>query len=116
MKVLNHHIYEYRKGLRNLVLHTMKAEEILIAIAKLEKLQIPYYLQEVTPSKVNVFFGKLQCVEIVKSFGKKTLSNFTDEEDFILGILLVYDRILQSERYLKRISERRKGNFHSSVR
>ncbi len=93
----------------------MNAEDILIAYEKLKKLQIPCYIQQVTPQKVNVFFGKQQCVDIVKSFGKKPLSSFTDEEDFILGIMLGYDRILQVERYLKRISDKKNKNQLISV-
>jgi hypothetical protein len=31
-----------------------------------------------------------------------SLSNLTDEEDFILGTMLGYDRVKQCERYLKR--------------
>jgi len=31
-----------------------------------------------------------------------SLSDLTDEEDFILGTMLGYDRVKQCERYLKR--------------
>ena len=32
----------------------------------------------------------------------RSLSDLTDEEDFILGVMLGYDRLKQCERYLKR--------------
>jgi hypothetical protein len=104
MKVLCHHIYEYKKGLRNLVLHTMNSSDLKQAEEKLEKLQITYFVQHVTPNKVNIFFGKEECVRIIHSFGKDSLNSFSDEEDFILGIMLGYDRMLQCNRYIKRKS------------
>jgi hypothetical protein len=32
MKVFCHHIYEYKKGLRNLILHTMASIDVQLAI------------------------------------------------------------------------------------
>lgn len=102
MKVLCHHIYEYKKGLRNLVLHTMCSNDIKLAEEKLLRHNISYFIHFVTPKKINVFFGKAECVKIVQSFNKKLLSEFSDEEDFILGIMLGYDRMQQCERYIGR--------------
>ncbi|MDQ1770185.1 DUF2023 family protein [Labilibaculum euxinus] len=102
MQILLHHVYEYKKGLRSLVLHTMnskekdKTEELLI------RKGINYFLHTVNENKINVFFGKEECIQIILSFGEKSLSHFSDEEDFILGIMLGYDRTLQYERYMKR--------------
>ena len=93
MKVLCHHIYEYKKGLRNLVLHTMSSAELDLAEEKLRRNNISYFIQYVTSQKINIFFGKHQCVSIIRSFNKQSLSNFTPEEDFILGVMLGYDRI-----------------------
>lgn len=106
MKVLCHHIYEYKKGLRNLVLHTMASRDLGKAEEKLQQYRITYFVQYVTPQKVNVFFGKEQCVKIVKSFQRRTLTDFTPEEDFILGIMLGYDRLIQCDRYLVRNAKR----------
>lgn len=102
MQVLFHHVYEYKKGLRSLVLHTMSANEQYKTEELLKRKKIPYLLQYVNSKKINVFFGKKQCVKIIESFGEKSLSDFTDEEDFILGIMLGYDRTQQYERYIKR--------------
>ena len=52
MKVFCHHIYEYKKGLRNLILHTMSARDVKMAIRKLEANQIHYLIQPVTSTKV----------------------------------------------------------------
>ncbi len=102
MKVLCHHIYEYKKGLRNLVLHTMSSDDAKLAEEKLLRHNIAYFVQYVTPFKVNIFFGKEQCVKIIQSFKKESLSEFSHEEDFMLGIMLGYDRMQQCERYLTR--------------
>lgn len=102
MQVLLHHVYEYNKGLRSLVLHTMSKKEQFKAEELLIRKGICYSLQYVNHHKINVFFGKEECIKIVKSFGDKSLSFFTVEEDFILGIMLGYDRTQQYERYIKR--------------
>jgi hypothetical protein len=102
MQILLHHVYEYNKGLRSLVLHTMSANEQCRTEELLRRKEISYTLQYVNSHKINVFFGKQQCIKIIKSFGEKSLSNFTDEEDFILGVMLGYDRTQQCDRYIKR--------------
>lgn len=102
MKVLNHHIYEYEKGLRNLILHTMPSKDREKVENILRKRNIDYHIQIVNGVKINIFFGAWNCVEIVKKFAYKNLSKFSDEEDFILGIMLGYDRLKQCERYLRR--------------
>jgi len=48
-----------------------------------------------------VFFGNRVCIEVLKRFGKRSLADFTAEEDFVLGIMLGYDRLKQCERYLR---------------
>lgn len=103
MKVLNHHIYEYKKGLRNLVLHTMKRCDVKLAEERLFRQNISFHIQPVTANTVNIYFGKEECVKIIKLFGNKSLSNFSPEEDFILGTMLGYDRMLQCQRFIQQI-------------
>ena len=102
MQVLRQHIYEYEKGLRDLILHTTSSylEEDIICL--LEKKQIGYIIQRASENKINVFFGDFKCINILRKIGDKSLSDYTDEEDFILGIMLGYDRLQQCDRYLKR--------------
>lgn len=102
MQILMHHIYEYRKGLRQLVLHTMHASDLKLVESLLNKKEITYKIQVLNERKMNVFFGKMECIRIIESFGEKMLNEFTDEEDFILGIMLGYDRSQQCDRYIKR--------------
>ena len=104
MKVLHHHIYEYKKGLRNLVLHTMSASLKHEALRKLENNNIAYFVQEITTEKINIFFGAEDCIEVIKHFNKSSLSDFTPEEDFILGTMLGYGRLQQCNRYLERVT------------
>ncbi|AEH61392.1 Domain of unknown function DUF2023 [Methanosalsum zhilinae DSM 4017] len=102
MQVFRHHIYEYQKGLRHLILHTTSQcfEDEIISL--LEKKRIDYLIQPASGKKINVFFGDRRCIEVLNRIGRKNLSRFTDEEDFILGIMLGYDRLKQCERYLER--------------
>jgi Protein of unknown function (DUF2023). len=102
MTVLMHHIYEYKKGLRNLVLHTMSTADRIQAEIRLQHQHIAYHVCVVSETKINIFFGAAQCVEVVRKFGDKRLNRFTPEEDFILGIMLGYDRLQQCNRYLQR--------------
>ena len=102
LKVLNHHIYEYRKGVRNLVLYTIPMSLKKWAVSRLERDSISYIVRPVSSRKVNLFFGKKECVEVVASIGNKKLNEFTLEEDFILGIMLGYGRLAQCCRYLRR--------------
>ena len=102
MKVFNHHIYEYKKGLRSLVLHTLPSGCREQAERKLVHNEIPFLIREVNERKINIFFGERECVDIIESFGDRPLNEFTCEEDFILGTMLGYCRLQQCRRYLKR--------------
>ena len=102
MDVLTHHIQEYKKGLRTLVLHTARASNRTAIEKRLNWAMIDYHIQEVNEKKINVFFGDSICIEVIKQMNFTSLSSLTDEEDFILGTMLGYDRVKQCERYLKR--------------
>jgi hypothetical protein len=103
LQVFHHHIYEYKKGLRNLILYTGRGEDRQMIQARLAREGIACLVREVSPEKINVFFGSPVCIQVLESFGPKPLAAFTDEEDFMLGIMLGYDRLKQCERYLRRI-------------
>eukprot|EP01156_Anaeramoeba_ignava_P015694 Anaeramoba_ignava/a614910_14.p2 GENE.a614910_14~~a614910_14.p2 ORF type:complete len:122 (+),score=2.76 a614910_14:571-936(+) len=105
MEVFNHHIYEYKKGLRRMVLYTARKEDIFAIERKLNNYKISYFMTYPGSEKVNVFFGDDKCVEVIKSFNPKNLTRLTLEEDFILGAVLGYDIKIQCERYLHRKEE-----------
>lgn len=96
-----HHLYELEKGLRHLVLHTAPVEIAEEMIKRLEKNDVNFHIQKLGDEKINLFFGEKDCVETVKKFNNKSLNNYTPEEDFILGIMLGYDPLKQTKRYLK---------------
>ena len=99
--VLNHHLYEYNKGLRRLILHTVAQEDVSAIIARLDRYGIAWEVIPLGNDRANIFFGDRVCVDIIKCIGKNSLSAYTPEEDFILGIMLGYCRRQQCERYYK---------------
>lgn len=100
LAVFRHHIYEYKKGIRSMILTTEKSCYKEYISAKLEKEQIPYLIQDVNENKINVFFGNQNCIDVISTFDKH-LNKLSPEQDFIVGILLGYDKIIQCQRYMK---------------
>lgn len=108
-RIAMHHIYEYEKGIRSMVLCTLSAEDLSTIVPKLSKRNISYYAKY-TPSgqNVNLFFGRDVCIELTKKFlSSRDLHELTDEEDFMLGAMLGYDLCGQCARYLSRQKEER---------
>lgn len=105
MKVFIHHIYEYKKGIRNLILHTLHSSMQLEAENRLIANHISYLIQTVSAEKINIFFGADVCIQVIKQFGTKPLNQFTAEEDFILGIMLGYSRLQQCKRYVMMVNK-----------
>lgn len=85
MEVFIHHIYEYQKGIRNLILHTTDKKNIEIIKEKLNSENIDYIIYPLGKQRINVFFGAKECVEVIKNINKLSLTAYTPEEDFILG-------------------------------
>lgn len=108
LRVFTHHIYEYKKGLRNLILTTEKKTNEEVISDRLERENIDYLIQDIGPNKINVFFGNPKAVEVIKSFKNSILYKYSPEQDFILGTLLGYDKIQQCERYLKQKEKQQK--------
>lgn len=102
MEVFNHHIYEYKKGLRRMVLYTTTIDEILKIEKKLINQKISFFFTYPGDKNINVFFGDSACIDVIKSFDPSNLTELTLEEDFILGAVLGYDIKIQCERYLNR--------------
>ena len=113
LQILMHHIYEYKKGIRNLVLHTMGKDEQEKAAWLLKQRGMNFLIRSVNSQKINVFFGTPDCIQVIQSFGDKSLSAYTPEQDFILGIMLGYDRNQQFLRYLNRKQQEKKKDFLS---
>lgn len=58
LKIFMHQIYEFKKGVRNLVLCTMCPTCAALVAERLRGQRIEYLIQEVTDNKVNLYFGK----------------------------------------------------------
>lgn len=104
MKVLMNHIYEYKKGVRRMVLFTFNKRYEDFARTRLEHQNISYLIQPVGNDRLNLFFGRRECLDAIQMMVKRPLSQLTPEEDFILGAMLGYDICAQCERYCERKS------------
>jgi len=102
MKVLMNHIYEYKKGVRQMVLYTFNKKYEDFAIKRLQHQNINYIIQPVGNDRLNLFFGSTECIEAIRLIANKPLNRLTPEEDFILGAMLGYDIRVQCERYCQR--------------
>ncbi len=104
MKVLVNHIYEFKKGVRRMVLFTFNKRYEQFAVTRLQHQNISYVIQPVGNDRLNLFFGKKECLDAIRLMITKPLCQFTPEEDFILGAMLGYDICAQCERYCERKS------------
>lgn len=104
LRVFRHHIYEYKKGIRNLILTTEKSVYRDKIENRLQHEAIDYVIHDIGSGKINVYFGDKPCVDVVKTLNPQ-LNKQTPKEDFMLGIMLGYDKVRQCERYLKRVNK-----------
>lgn len=102
MRVFANHIYEYKKGVRRMVLFTVNNRYVDEAVRRLLYENITFELQEVGNGRTNVFFGRQECIEVIRRMITRPLQQLSPEEDFILGTLLGYDICVQCERFCKR--------------
>lgn len=102
MKIVMHHIYEFKKGIRRLVLCTLCPTCAELVRERLENQGIEYIIRLAGTRNVNLFFGDPACLDAVGRFAHKPLNQLTPEEDFMLGTMLGYDITLQCRRYCER--------------
>ena len=103
MELFKNLLYEYKKGMRDLSLHTCPKTELPKYINLLNRFDTKYLLVPVTKDKFNIFFGNQNCLNILKKFSNKELNKISPYEDFILGIMLGYSRNEQYKRILGKI-------------
>lgn len=104
MELFSNLVYEYKKGVRDLVLYTCSKEQAIKYLSYLNKSGIKYLAVTVEGGKINLFFGSEKCLEILKTFSSLNLDEITPQEDFILGIMLGYSRTEQYKRILAKSS------------
>lgn len=102
MDVFFHLLYEHSRGLRDLALYTIAVEQREQVESELRQEGVAFLIRPIEDGRLNVYFGHPSCVEVVRSFGACPHCRLTPEQDFILGIMLGYDRTRQCERYLGR--------------
>lgn len=105
LKVFSNHIYEFKKGVRQMVLYTMNKKYEESAVSRLAKQNIPYFIQQVTKDKINLFFGQKECIMAIQKLITCPLNELSPEKDFILGAMLGYNICAQCERYCERINK-----------
>ena len=109
LKVFLNHVYEYKKGVRRMVLYTVNRRYEQFATNRLRSQKIDYLIQPVDDSKINLFFGRPECIQAIRCIANRPLNQLTPEEDFILGAMLGYDICAQCERYCERKGRQNKG-------
>lgn len=102
LKVFLNHIYEYKKGVRRMILFTVNRRYANFAVGRLKKQHIDFLIQPVTDTTINLFFGRPECIRAIRHLTDRPLNLLSPEEDFILGTMLGYDLCTQCERYCKR--------------
>ncbi|NJL07005.1 MAG: DUF2023 family protein [Methylacidiphilales bacterium] len=102
LQVFQHHLYELSKGLRPLAMMSLTAEAAATIIARLTASGVAHHVHEACHERVNVVFGRPAAVNAVQRFMVGPLCHLSAEHDFMLGILLGYDREQQCLRYLTR--------------
>ena len=58
IRIFLNHIYEFKKGVRNMVLYTMSKEHEEFAIRRLKNQKISYMIQEVGTNKSTCFLER----------------------------------------------------------
>jgi hypothetical protein len=102
LQIFNHHLYELSKGMRPLAMMTLAADAAAPVIARLAAAGIAHHIHEACHERVNVVFGSRPAVLAVRRFMAGPLCQLSAEHDFMLGVLLGYDREMQCVRYLAR--------------
>ena len=64
MKVLMNHIYEYQKGVRQMVLFTCPKKYEEYATQRLQSQHIEYVLQPAGKNNLNLYFGRKECLDV----------------------------------------------------
>jgi len=105
--VFANHVYEYRKGVRGMVLFTADADDLPMIEARLEALGIDRFVQRVGDRKANIAFGKPALVAVARRLMAEPLNRLSPERDFMLGSLLGYDAETRCRRYLERVDDSR---------
>ena len=68
------HIYEYQKGVRSMVLFTLNRKYEEFAIRRLESQNISYIVQPVGSDRLNLYFGREECLNAIRMIVTRPLT------------------------------------------
>ena len=61
LQVFLNYVYEYKKGVRNMVLCTLNRRYLAAAVARLDDQGICHFEQSANENNVNLYFGSISC-------------------------------------------------------
>lgn len=66
LKVFLNHVYEYKKGVRRMVLYTVNRKYEAFATARLRSQHIDFLVQPASDTSINLFFGRPECIRAIR--------------------------------------------------
>ena len=75
LKVFLNHIYEFKKGVRQMVLYTTNKKYEAFAVKRLTDQKISYVIQPVGNGRINLFFGRKECIEAIRLLVREAAIN-----------------------------------------
>lgn len=84
LKVFLNHVYEYKKGVRHMVLYTTNRRYEEFAVERLNKQRIDYCIQPIGCNKINLFFGRRECIEVIQSLASRPLNELTPDRKSVV--------------------------------
>ena len=72
LKVFLNHVYEYKKGVRRMVLYTVNRKYEVFATSRLRSQHIDFLVQPASDTSINLFFGRPECIRAIRFRLKKT--------------------------------------------
>jgi len=106
VQLVQHLVYEIDRGVRSLALYTASPDELPLLEYRLKRAGYDFIMAEAGGRLVNVFFGRCECLEVLEYFSTLDLTELTDEEDFMLGLMLGYGLRRQCSRFARRKTDR----------
>ena len=79
LKVFLNHIYELKKGVRQMVLYTTNKRYEDFTVKRLRSQRIKFVIQPVDDERINLFFGKAECIEAIRMMVTRPLNLLTPE-------------------------------------
>ena len=74
LKVFLNHIYEFKKGVRRMVLYTTNKRYKEFAVKRLASQRIKFIVQPVDEERINLFFGCDECIEAIRLLVNRDMS------------------------------------------